>query len=318
MDRPLLCALIFASLPALAQDFAPFTNNGALARGFALPSLGRAVLDQDPAKRGALYVDFLNEYHADGAPATESILLDGETVRVAYGLRGGFSEVWEWNLEMPAYVQGGGFGDDLIEGWHDTFGLPNGGRELAAQDQYHYQYVRNGTTVLDVTETGTRLGDVTLGLGWQWFESSALRVQFKLPTGDGERLTGGNAGVALWTDVAIPFAEDGRWSGYLSGGGSFNDEGEVLPQQQRSFVGFGGLGLRLRLYNSLHAYTQFYLHSSLYSDSELDPLSKPGAPAAFGLSWDVGDEAVFDLAFQEDLSVAASPDFSLRFGLRAR
>lgn len=320
MNRPLLAAVLAVlSGSVFAEDFAPFSNNGALARGFALPALGRAFVasDESPAY-SEFTLDFINEYHREGTPATEEILLDGESVRAAYGLRGGFAETWEWNLDVLVYVQGGGFGDDLIEGWHETFGLPNGGRESRAQDQYEYRYTRNGTDLLKVTESGTRFGDVTLGLGWQWMEASTLRLQFKLPTGDSERLSGGNAGVALWTDRAIPFAEDGRWSGYLSAGGSFNDEGEVLPQQQRSFIGFGGLGLRVRLYNSLQAYTQFYLHSPLYSDSELAPLTRLGAPAAFGLSWAVGEGAVFDLAFQEDLSVAASPDFSLRFGLRAR
>lgn len=318
MNRLLICALALASAPTLAQDFAPFTNNGALARSFALPALGRELAPDDDEARGEWTLDLINEYHSEGTAAAESITLDGEAVRLAYGLHGGFADCWEWSLELPLYVQGGGFGDDLIEGWHETFGLPNGGRELAPQDRYQYQYIRNNVTQFDIRDDSTRAGDVTLGIGRALGKASALRLQFKLPTGDSERLSGGNAGAALWLDTMFPAANGQRFSAYLSGGVSVNDHGELIPQQQRRVIGFGGLGLRARLYNSLHIYTQFYLHSPLYSDSDTDALSRPGLPTAFGLNWNLSDDLVFDLAFQEDLSVSASPDFSLRFGLRSR
>ncbi|MEK6806150.1 MAG: DUF3187 family protein [Pseudomonadota bacterium] len=292
-------------------------DGGALARSFALPALGQHQVNPPGKSRYTLELDLTNEYVSNTTPA-EKILLDGETARLALTYYGVLAPGWDWNTEIPAYVLGGGFMDRFIQGWHDVFGLPNGGREFAPDDQYQFLYERpNGTVLLNATGSGTHFGDMSVGIGWQALPQIALRAQVKLPTGEARDLTGGNTGGAFWADAALPFADDSAWSGYASAGVSVNSRSGVLSALQEQTLYFGGGGLRYRLNETFSFYSDISARSALYTGSALDPLNGIGVPARFGLSYDINPGYSLDLAFQEDLNPGASPDFGLRFALKA-
>lgn len=315
MIRPIrpLAALLAALAPA--AQAAPFdTNNqGALAQGFALPVIGHGhvLAEGDSASRFSL--DLTSEYTTDTA-GTETITLDGETARLTGRYRAGLGGGWEWGAELSAVHVGGGFMDSFIEGWHDFFGLPNGGRELVPQDRYQYRYEKDGAVRLDRTEEGWALGDVRVSGGWAASENLALRAELKLPTGDEDKLTGGNLGGALWADWALPFDIDSRWSGFASAGLSLNQKGDVLEDQQETLVPFGGAGAFLRATQKVELGAQLYAHGPLYKDSALDQLDRAGLQLVFGGRW-IEKIWALDIAFQEDLITKSSPDFSVHVGL---
>lgn len=314
----LLCAVSLTSLfasPAARADSLAATNQAALARAFALPALGRAA----PAVDGqwSLAFDIATEF-VDKEAGGEALLLDGESQRWALGWRGGIAEGWDIGIEIPLLHVGGGFMDGLVEDWHDLFGLPNGGREDAPQDRYRYAYTRDGVVVLDTEDDGTALGDVRVGIGRALGDGLMLRAELKLPTGDEDRLAGGNFGGALWTDWALPFDAASRWGGFLSAGVSANEKADALESQQNEIVPFGGVGLDLRLLDSLAALAQLYFHAPLYDETEIAALDRPGAMLTLGGRWCAGGGTCVELSFSEDLAVGVSPDFSLRFALRLR
>lgn len=299
---------------AVAAEFFPVFNQGSLQRSAALPVLGATRVAAVGAPQQSYALDLTTEYYRD-ANARESVLEDGESARLAFGWRSGFAEDWEWNVEVPLLVLGGGFMDRIIEDWHGFFGLPNGGRELAARDAYQYRYTRDGVTLLDVTEAGTQLGDIRAGLGWQLRECTALRAQLKLPTGDGARLGGGNFGASLWLDQTLNFGPGSRWSGYLSAGGSAIATPDVLPELQNRAAAFAGMGVSWRAFDALSLATQLYAHTPLFKDTELEGLQNPGLQFVLGATWHAAPGVDLQLAFQEDPVVSSSPDFSLHFGL---
>ncbi len=297
-----------AAMPVIA-------DGGALARSFALPALGQPHVSTPGQARYTLELDLTNEYVAKATPA-ESILLDGETTKLTLTYYGVLAPNWDWNTELPVYVLGGGFMDGFIQGWHDVFGLPNGGREFAQDDQYRYRYVRGGVTLLDEHDSGAHFGDMSVGVGWQLLPQIALRAQVKLPTGSASDLTGGNTGGAFWADAALPFAEGSAWRGYASAGVSVNSRNDVLSALQEETLFFGGGGLRYHLNPVWSFYTEISARSALYTGSEFEALDGVGIPAQFGVSVALNPRYSFDLAFQEDLNPGASPDFGLRFALR--
>ncbi len=308
------CMTLGVAANAQAQEFFPVFNQGSLARNAALPALGSPQVLA--AGRQAWYgaVDLSSEYYLDGN-ARESILEDGETARFALTWAHGFGNGYEASIQLPLLNQGGGFMDHSIEQWHKLFGLPNGGRELAPRNQYEFRYVRDGVTVMDVHESGTRLGDVQLAGGWQWMPGMALRAMLKLPTGDADQLAGGNAGGALWLDYALPFAAQSTLSGYLSGGASASGSSGPLSTLQNRALGFGGAGLGWQVFNSVQLVGQVYFHSPLYKDTDISGLKKAGGQLLLGLNWRWSQDTLFKLAFQEDVLTSSSPDFSLHFGL---
>lgn len=311
MPRLIAPCLLIAALccaPARAGEFVPGGDGGTLARGFALPTLGEAVMLGRGRSETRLTLDFTNEYVQEGACAVECVTLDGETARLRFSHRVGLGAGWDFALEVPYLDTGGGFLDGWIEDWHHWFGLPNGGRELAPQDRYLFRYERNGAVLLEETRGYSGLGDAQLTLGRRVGRRNVLRAMVKLPTGDERRLAGGTLGGALWLEH--PFALPARWAGYFSFGVSGSERGEALRDQQNTEVVFGGIGLLAPLSRYVRLSLQLQAHGRLYDDSELSPLARAGLPLTVGLNIGSGRRGALDLGFQEDPSVNGSPDFA--------
>lgn len=312
-----LCASALTCISAYAWDALPAQNDATLARSFALPALGQSQIFAPDEQTFQINVDEITEYYEDRT-ASESILLDGETTKILLAYRKGFGDKLELTVDVPVLVVGGGFMDSFIQDWHRTFGLPNGGRENAPNDRRLYQYTRNGVTLLNESRSATTVGDVQIGAGWQLNNTLALRGMVKLPTGNSDRLTGGNLGGAVWGDWALPFARGSAFDGFVSGGVSLNRRSDVLSSQQQVAVAFGGAGLGYHLTNDLEVLGQLYAHSPLYKDSDLDGLRNPGLQLTLGGSYRISPEYKVNLYFQENPVGNESPDFSIHIGLTVR
>jgi len=309
----LLAAVAAAAAPAAADEFVFGGNSGALARSFALPTLGAWRVAAQGQAHSRVSFDVVNEYVSEGNCAVECITLDGETQRLVTDYRVGLGGGWDLSLRVPLLDRDGGFLDGWIEQWHGWFGLPNGGREAAARDQFRYRYERAGAVLLDETAGDTGLGDVSLGLGLALGDGAALRALVKLPTGDGPALSGGNTGGAAWLDLALPVPAG--WDGYFSAGYSRNERGDVLTALQNQEVLFGGIGLLAPITREVRLLMQLNANGRLYEGGELSPLARHGLPLTLGLQFRTSRQGRFDIGFQEDPSVNGSPDFAFYVSL---
>jgi hypothetical protein len=318
MPRSSIAALVAAAAllasPAAAGPFAPGGNASALARGFALPSLGDGPVLAPGLAQTRLTFDVANEYVSEGDCSVECITLDGETRRLRLDYRAGLGRGWDFSLHTTALARGSGSLDGWIQDWHGWFGLPNGGRELVADDQFHYRYERAGVVLLEEIAGARGFGDVAFGLGLALGQGSALRTQLKLPTGDGAALSGGAVGGAAWLELATP-AGGGGWDSYFAAGYSRQELGDVLPELQNREVWFGGLGVLAPLTRSVRLLLQVNAHTRLYDGSALTPLARSGAPLTIGLQFRTGHNGVLEIGFQEDPSVNGSPDFAFYVSL---
>ncbi|MES2885425.1 MAG: DUF3187 family protein [Pseudomonadota bacterium] len=313
-----LASLAFSAL-AQAEGYETF-NQSSLARFAALPGLGQGAVVPQNESINSVTLDWTNEFFVRST-TLEELTLDGESERLALRYRAGLAPVFghalEWSLEVPLLFTGGGVMDSGIESWHSIFGLPNANRDDLPQDQYRIRYVRDGVTLLDLDKGSSGFADVRLGLGVALSERWTLRGLVQLPTGDKKKLTGGHTGGGLWLDYSLPLTESRRAALLLSGGVSAATTDGPLEDLQRPVVGLIGAVLIVPIYGPLDGVVQINAHSKLYKDSALDPLSRIGAPLAFGLRLPY-KRLVFDLAVLEDPSVNASPDFGLLFGIKVK
>ncbi|HZP11732.1 MAG TPA: DUF3187 family protein [Nevskiaceae bacterium] len=290
-------------------------NEAALARGFALPALGQPDILERGHFAKQVDLDLINEFFL-GDNAHETLILDGEAARLGFRLRYGVAQDWEVGLALPYYIVGGGFLDSTIETWHRWFSLPNANRDQRPHNQLDYRYERDGETLLDAHSSANGIGDLRLQAGRALLDGVVARAELKLPTGSASHLMGNRAvGAALWVDAAIPFPEDSRFGGFVSGGLSYTARGDILEDQQKTFVPFAGLGLSARLIGNFGAEAQIDVHGALYRDSELQPLHNIGAPVSFGVFYAPARSPRIDLLIQEDASVYVSPDFVLNLSL---
>ena len=307
-------SMALALPPAAAAPFGGF-NQASPARAAALPSMGAGAPLADGEVDSRVTLDWSNEFFFRG-DARETLLLDSESQRLAFAYRRGFAG-WEGWLELPLLFTGGGVLDSGIEGWHSTFGLPNSNRARRPQDEYRLRYVRDGAVVFDLAEGTSGLADVRLGAGRALTERLTAHAMLQLPTGDADRFTGGHAGVALWADYRLPLGDSPRAALTLSAGASASTRDGPLADLQEPLVLLGGAVLSLPVYGALDGIVQVNGHSGLYKNTNMAALSRAAAPTSFGFRWP-WRQMVVDLAVTEDLSVNASPDFGLWFGLAWR
>jgi len=316
LSRLLVCVLGLLVAPAALADEPPPVQLGALMRGFAIPAQGRPDVPPVGMWRQRIDLDDVNEY-GSRAKGAEAILLDGEATELSYDLRYGVADRWEVGIFVPFLVQGGGILDPIIQDWHRLWGLPNGGRQWAPNNRYLYQYARDGQMVLDVGQGSSSFGDIQLTTGYEVAQHLAARAMFKLPTGSASDLSGnGAAGGALWLDGGLPLKHAfRRLTLYASIGCSFNGTGQILSQQQKRILPFGGAGFRIQFTDRWDARFQMYINAPAYKDSELTPLAHVAVPLTVTTSYKFTKKATLSMGFQEKAAPLASPDFGVHVGL---
>ena len=307
-------------------DITPFqtSNQGPLVQVHGIPAPGSAEILAPQKSEARLALDIANNFSLS-ANSRESLTLDGESYRLSLALRYGFGRDMEAGIELPFVGQGGGVFDRFIEGWHDFFGLPDGGRPDAPRNRLLYQYERDGVERIRVDESGFGLGDIRLTGGYQLYRDgkphprlAALRASLKLPTGRSSELHGsGSTDVALWLTASDDYGLSiGHLTLFGSAGGMAMTEGNVLPDQQRSVAGFGTLGAGWSPTDWIALIMQLSGHTPLYQGSGLTELTGNSLQLHSGGTLRLPGAILLDIAVSEDIAVDTAPDVALHLSLR--
>ncbi|MCY3728058.1 MAG: DUF3187 family protein [Nitrospira sp.] len=268
-------------------------------------------------------------YLSSAASGSERLLLDGETYRTSLMLRRGFRPRWEYFLELSAVGYHGGVFDSFIEGWHDFFGLPQGGRDVVPHDRLALIYGDGTGARVNLQQDVFSLGDLALGVGYavpDWpiqNDGLTIRGNVKIPTGNAGSFTGlGRFSTSLWAETsgALPWSAESRaWLYTATLGLLVAEPPKRLSSMGGPFIGFGRASATWRALSRLNLTVQVDVHSSPYSSSDLDVLADPVIILGFGGSIRVTDQATLEIAVTEDDGLhRAAPDIGLHTALRWR
>ncbi len=142
--------------------------------------------------------------------------VDGEVSRSSLTVRRGVGRV-ELEATVPILDVGGGYLDNLIEGFHSTFSLYQNGRRSVPRDAYTLYLRANGQRLFNTSGAGAGLGDVVLSakselpgsphfLADIGFTDIAVQALVKLPTGSQNDFYGtgsADAGVQLLSSRGV-------------------------------------------------------------------------------------------------------------------
>ncbi|MDD2309797.1 MAG: DUF3187 family protein [Desulfuromonadaceae bacterium] len=311
---------------AADMDITPFntSNQSPLIQIYGLPHDSGADLIPPGTFRISMNQDLSSNY-AVSNNSRELMTLDGESYRLAFVARYGFAPRWEVGIEIPYLFQGGGFLDSFIIGWHNTIGLPQGGRDSAARDRMDYNYSKDGAQKLEVEHAGSGIGDMSLMSGFGLYENSddkshdqlALKAALKLPTGDSSSLrgSGGTDFVLQLCGSMTNYSEWGSLGVYGSAGALAMSKGDVLRNQHNQFAGVGTLGFGWGPAPWISFKVQLNGNTPLYRDSSLDELSKSALMLVLGGALRFPGEYLLDIGVTEDLAVGSAPDVGFHLGL---
>ncbi len=259
--------------------------------------------------------------------AAESVLFDGETSRAIVSIRYGLAERWEVGADVPMISHDGGVLDSFIEGWHDFFGLSQGGRDSARHGQIRYAYQRNTSSALDYSGSSGGFGDLSLFASYQLLtaepaarRSVALRAGIKLPTGNSNRLRSSGAMDAHLRLTASDAETLGMWQTTLfaSGGVLWLGKGEILEDQQRDWVGFGSIGVGWQPLSWVDFKLQLDGHTSFYDNSNLTQINSSSLQLGIGGTLHFSEQVSLDLAVIEDVVVSTAADVVFHSALNWR
>lgn len=320
--------LIIISYPAItdAADIVPFAthNQSPLIQIFGLPAIGDSTVLNQAQKQVGLSLDLASNYTSNSANG-ENIVLDGESLRV--NLRGqyGLGKGLEIGVEIPFVVIGGGFLDDFIIKYHDTFGFPQGGRDIAPRNRLLYLYRKDNIDRLRLENSSTGIGDISFTGAWQFYKGQgdstsavSLRAAVKLPTGDSDQLHGsGSTDLALWLSAGSAFPLSvGHFVVYGAAGLLGMTEGKILTDQQQNLVGFGSLGIGWDPFPRLALKIQADAHTPFYRESGLREVDAYSVQLTIGGTVALDTKTSLDIGVSEDLIVTTAPDVVFHLALR--
>ena len=267
-------------------------------------------------------LEIANNFQSDDRLDT-FVFLDGETYVASHRIRGAFNDRWEWGFEIPYIAHTGGALDNLVDEFHEVFGLSDGGRSLAPRGRLDYLVRADGVVYADFSDSVQSLGDVRGFVGYQVFKQPrqklALRSQIKVPTGKVEDLSGSEGtDVSLWAEYQYDvFSSWLDFTVTLSGGISYLGEGELIPQEQVSWLGFGHLGVQIPLHPRIEFHAQLDAHTDVL-DTGNPLIAEAGVLGTLGGRIGITQKLWLDLAVIEDLDNKSASDVVFQILLGAR
>lgn len=323
----LLCSVGVAA--AADMEITPFQtgNQSPLVQIYGLPHDTGADIVLPGKFLVALNQDLSSNYTVKNN-AQEQITLDGETYRLGFTARYGIAPGWEAGIEIPFLVQGGGFLDSFVIDWHNTFGLPQGGRNNAPRNRLLYSYRKDGVQKLRVERSASGIGDIALTSGYKLYDFSdtghhdrlALKGAIKFPTGDSSYLrgSGGTDFLLQLCGSMVNYSDWGSLAVFGSVGGLAMSGSDVLRDQHNPLAGVGTLGFGWGPAAWISFKVQLNANSPFYRGSSLTELSKSSLMLISGGAIKLPGEYLLDIGVSEDVAVATAPDVSFHLGLSKR
>lgn len=299
--------------PAVAQDTEPLRtrNLSPIVAIFGLPTWETGL--EAGSGEFAVAGEMASHFRAS-ARGQEQLILDGETWRAGFFYKRGFAERWTFGVEVSLVRQSGGVLDDVVDGWHALFNLPDGNRNRLPEGQLDFIYIDGGVNAFTISNSSTGLGDTQISVARMVGGDSGvlLRAIVKLPTGDADMLAGSGA-----TDFSMTVLRRRLMSwrshqlGYYWGLGVMRlGDPKFIAMRSEEWVGLGVLGGSWQPFPNVGLKAQLDYHSRFY-DSALFELGQDSVQASIGGWWALDDRRTLNFALSEDLIVRTAPDVSL-------
>ncbi|MCP4187202.1 MAG: DUF3187 family protein [Gammaproteobacteria bacterium] len=246
----------------------------------------------------------------------ENLIIDVENYR--YDLSLAYqTKNWRVSTKLPFIANEGGSFDDLIEDWHDFFGLPEGGRNSNPNDQINMSYTRNGNTIFQQNQSNSDIGDIALAFNYRLSHdehgSTEIGLGLELPSGSIDSHSGNEAiDIAFWFGKARKLSEHAAFYGLF--GVSIPGKGGPFEDYLKDHIWLGQFGGEYNLYPDITGILQLDMHSATLRNTELKAFGN-SVQMQFALQFSNWfDNFHIDLFFSEDISVKTAPDIT--FGLR--
>ena len=305
-------AAVVGSAQAAAQLAEPVhvRNLNPLVAVFGLPAWDTVPI----GTRLGVTAEVANHYRFS-LEGNERLQLDGETVRTTLSFTHGFATGWSLGFDVPYYRVSGGVLDDLIDGWHSAFGLPDGGRNGRPEGQLLFAFGEPAMPSFALTEPQSGIGDTQVKFARLIGRDQGFVVQasVKLPSGDEDMLAGSGSGDWSLTLLRTrPLLARRRAAGYFWGLGLVRaGDPHRIDFESNTWVPTGVVGGSWQVLPKFGLKGQLDVHGAFY-DSPLEELGDAGVQATLSAWRRMGRRGQIEFAVVEDVNVSTAPDIVLQ------
>jgi hypothetical protein len=303
---------------ALAQHAEPFhiRNLNPLVSIFGLPAWDTV----SPGNRFEATVEIANDYRLSQDDGN-LLIIDGETTRTNLAYSRSVGDRWAFGAELPYYHVGGGVLDDIIDGWHSAFNLPDGGRNARPENELLFVLGNPAGRFFRLDTPQGGWGDAqlkaarTIGAD----DRFVLQGTVKLPTGEEGMLAG--SGATDWSLTLLRSQElpgRSRPAGYYWGLGVLRPgEPERVAFPTESLVYTAVIGGSWQAWRRTALKAQLDFNTPFYN-SPLEEIGETAIQITAGAWWRANERASLELALVEDLEVSTAPDVVVHFAVHWR
>jgi hypothetical protein len=259
-------------------------------------------------------------------PVTDGdrISLDAELGRLELGARVGIGGLADLELALPFLYTTSGFLDDMVEWFHETFALPDGGRDMYPNDQFDVELVSDGQQLYQLDEDRFGIEDIPIFVAFRLREEDeagpglAARLGVELPTGDQD--AGFGNGAVDWGLGLSLERSWGRWTLFSGADYVFAGQPDAFEASDRhrleDFLDLQ-LGVEYRWSNRVSLLMQ-----TTWTERQIDTLpyeevAREVFDLGVGVGVDTGRRSSLTASIHEDLVSATGADFTALVSWRA-
>jgi len=238
------------------------------------------------------------------------IHLDMEITEINFRYKKVIKDSFEFGLDVPVLIIGGGFMDGFLEDYHEGIGFGDYGRSRRPNNEFLYE-VRQGGDLIIEGKSGTRLGDIRIALKAPLISSEAFNVSIKgdveIPVSSAKQgFSNGSldAGAAILIDGRITEKIQTYWNAGVVFPGDVRGHEKI---NLRNFV-YGGAAIEVHAGEGIILMTQLHGQSSIYPETDLQAVDRDAVMIVFGGRYRKEGKSI-ELSLTEDLSTSGAPDF---------
>ncbi len=313
--RLIACCVLGISLsysPALVQAQGypglPTRSQNPVLQGYLIPTI---PLNAHGGWSFAHNLYITNTYDHDTI-GNEKLVIDVENTRYDFQAAYQYSQ-WTLGLTLSLIRNQPGQLDQVIEGWHDLFSLPQNGRDLVESDQINLLYQKNGIEFFNSNQSSSGIADIQLSASYALSHNQSLWVVLEVPSSESSEFISNQK-----TDAAVAYSSShvmyDKFTTYGTLGLSLLADSGLFEHQLNKQIIFAQFGLDYAYSDKYHFLLQTDFHSRMVKDSHLVGLDH-SLQGQFGLRLPkLLDHHQLDIFFSEDILPGHAPDIT--FALR--
>jgi hypothetical protein len=236
--------------------------------------------------------------------------MDMEVTEAALRYKRVCRDLFEFDLDIPVMIIGGGFMDGFLDDFHSTFGFDDYGRSNRPNNELLYE-VRKDNRLLVMGRSRTSIGDIKLALKKTFFQhegmTAAARAEVELPTGDADEGFGNGSidtGASILLDAAITDSIMSYWNLGVVFPGDLKAHDKL---NLRNFF-YAGAAIEAAVGGGLSLIAQIEAQTPVYPETDLRAVDRDAVLLVVGGRYTASNHT-FDLSLTEDINTSGAPDF---------